>query len=646
TRSVPVAIVAMDQNSLKEIGVWPSPRGYYADVFRKISESGATAILVDFNFASPSSSSADDRKLVETVREIGKVVLPVQMETRETPEGALIRNVTLPFLDLEESAMALGGITLTLDHDDVVRRMPSSIELGYKTYLPLGVVGAKLIDPDLSTDIPKGALIDMAYATLRMISVVPFINVLRDDFDPGLFRNKVVLVGATSEDLHDFWMTSIGVIPGVYIQAAVLETALNKSWYVRQEKRSAALVVLAASLILGLLMGRTGWRGGALILLVFYAAIALVSALLFRNSFVIDAVPLILVGAIQLPVQVGLHARMTEQVLDFERRKTSAILKLSDFREAEEIDQDVYTVPLVLLRQALKLNRISLYLLEERDPLRWREEAVVGEGQTATDEDMLAQTIEGGEFIRVKRGKAQGSSVYIPLMTIRKAVGVLYAEGTTSFKGSDVDIGLLLSYATNTAYFLESRELDERVKSLYVNTIKAISKALDSKDHYTSAHSELSLDYVEKFGKACGLKKDQIEVLHVGALLHDIGKIGVPDEILTKSEKLTEAEFEKMMKHSLIGYEIVKDLPFPEEVKLIVRNHHERFDGLGYPDGLKGEEIDYVVRIFSVIDVFQTLIGSRPYKQPMDREEAKSEIKRCAGTQFDPELVRVFLPLV
>ncbi|UCF89244.1 MAG: CHASE2 domain-containing protein [bacterium] len=640
-----VALVAMDQNSMKELGVWPIPRNYHGDVLRNIHGSGARAVLMDFNFATPSQDPGEDARLVRAVSDSGPVVLPVQMEERQTVEGALVRNVVLPFPELEEVATALGATTLTLDRDDVVRRMPSAVALGDRVFQPLGVVGARLIDPSLPTGFPRGACINMSFGTLQSIPVVPFIDVLRGDFDGDVFRDRIVLIGATSEDLHDFWMTSIGVIPGVYIQAAVLETALNRSWYLSQGKGSSALAVVVASLILGPLLGRAGWRAGSAVLTGYLALLVLASLISFRGALLMDMMPLIALGVIQLPVQMGLHARKTEQVLELERRKTSAILQMSDLREAEGAGRDPFAVPLVLLRQTLDLDRISLFLREEEGPGGWSEKVVIGGDKTGADEKVLGQAFEEGEVVRLAR-EGTRPVVYVPLMTVRKTVGVLYAEGSPSFQGSEEDIALLLSFATITAYFLESSELDERVKSLYVNSIKAITKALDSKDHYTSAHSELSLDYVEKFGRACGLAKEQIEVLHVGALLHDIGKIGVPDNILTKAGKLTGEEYSKIKEHALTGYEIIKDMPFPEEVKLIVRGHHERFDGTGYPDGLKGEQIHPRVRVFSIIDVFETMIGQRPYRKAVSLQEAKGEIERHAGTQFDPELVRIFLALV
>lgn len=170
-----------------------------------------------------------------------------------------------------------------------------------------------------------------------------------------------------------------------------------------------------------------------------------------------------------------------------------------------------------------------------------------------------------------------------------------------------------------------------------------MSRALDSKDQYTSAHSELSVDHVERFGRECGLGREEIESLHVGALLHDIGKIGVPDKILAKEDNLSGEEYEIIRRHPVIGSDIVRSLPLPENVKMIIKHHHERYDGSGYPDGLSGEEIPLLVRIFSILDVYEALVGFRPYRTPLDIKSAANLLREGSGTQFDPELVEIFI---
>jgi putative nucleotidyltransferase with HDIG domain len=254
----------------------------------------------------------------------------------------------------------------------------------------------------------------------------------------------------------------------------------------------------------------------------------------------------------------------------------------------------------------------------------------------------MKEVLEKGVCL-ARGSQGGGTTILVPMATVRKTLGVLYAESRRTVDAQDEDVQMLLSFATQTGYFLESLALDLRVKDLYVNTIRAISRALDSKDQYTSAHSELSVDHVESFGRTCGLGREQIESLHVGALLHDIGKIGVPDTILAKEGDLSEEEFEAIRKHPDIGADIVLGLPFPEDVKLIIKYHHERFDGKGYPDGLKGEEIPLLVRIFSILDVYEALVGFRPYRDPVDAQSASDLLRNGSGTQFDPVLLDLFI---
>jgi putative nucleotidyltransferase with HDIG domain len=640
----PVAFTAIDQNSLKALGQWPLPRGLYVKALGNILGDGARAVLVDIDLSSRGPDPDQDRQLIEHISKAGKVVLSVQMEENRLPDGALVRNVSLPLPGLVEGALALGAITFEVDRDGLSRRMPDPIDFIDTVYPPLGLVGAELIHAGSGKEVPPNALINFSERNLASYPSVSFNNVLAGKFEPGTFAGRIVLMGATSPDLHDFWSTPIGVIPGMFIQASVLETGLNRSWSKRQGFGSAALSILLVSLILSRLMGRADWLRGALYLLGYLFLLTAASAALSFFHFMIHFTPLLILGLIQYPMQIALNLRRVEESLHLERRKTDTILKFSEMRDVEEAGKKAYLVPLVLLRQLLGLKKIILYLQDDEEETGWRAENVTGDGKghEKFSITIMDEAVKSGQMVFDRNTASDTFSVYVPMMTTRKAVGVLCTEASTDLKDDEDNIRLLLSYATQASYYIEASQLDSQVKVLYSNTIRAISKALDTKDYYTSAHSELSLEYVEKFGNACGLSRMEIEALHIGTLLHDIGKIGVPDRILSKQGRLTSEEFKSVKEHPLMGYEIIRDLPFPEEVKMIVRHHHEHYDGSGYPDGLKGGEIPKLVRIFSILDTYEALTGERPYKKPHDPDSARSILLESAGTQFDPRLLELF----
>jgi putative nucleotidyltransferase with HDIG domain len=645
--AAPIAFAAIDQNTLKALGQWPLPRGIYPRAMNNILEDGALAVLVDIDFSSRGPDPDQDRQLIEYVSRAGKIVLAAQVEENVLPEGAVLRNLSLPLPELAAGALTLGSITFEIDPDGSVRRMPGPIDFIDTAYPPLGLAGAELFRAGAGKNIPDDALISFSAKNLGSFPVVSFNNIVTGRFVPGTFTDRIVFIGATSPDLHDFWSTPIGVIPGMFIQAAVMETGLNRSWSTRQGVWSSILTVFAVSLLISLLVSRANWRRGALYLLGYLFLLIVMSGAMSWLHFMIQFTPLFILGVVQYPAQVALSLRRVEKSLDLEKRKTDTILKFSEMQDMEELGNDSYLAPLVLLKQVMGLGRITLYILDEHAISGWRIEKVTSDepGSWEFRRDIVTEAVETGQMVFDRDSEPGALSLYVPMMTTRGAVGVLCAMTTPGFGDDENDLRLLLSYVTQTSYYIETRQLASKVKLLYSSTLSAISKALDTKDYFTGAHAELSLEFIGKFGLACRLNSMEVEVLHVGTLLHDIGKIGVPDAILTKTGVLTSEEFESLKGHPAMGYEIIKDLPFPEDVKMIVRHHHEQYDGNGYPDGLKGEEIPRLVRIFSIMDTYEALTGKRPYRSSSSPEAARALLQKSAGTQFDPRLVELFLSI-
>jgi response regulator RpfG family c-di-GMP phosphodiesterase len=188
-------------------------------------------------------------------------------------------------------------------------------------------------------------------------------------------------------------------------------------------------------------------------------------------------------------------------------------------------------------------------------------------------------------------------------------------------------------------------ELDnalETVEESYRSTLKALAQALETRDTETHGHSERVVTFSLRLGRELGLDKEMLNSLEFGSLLHDIGKIGVPDAILRKPAKLTEEEWAKMRMHPMYGQNILRDLPFLEGAAKVVGQHHEKWDGSGYPLGLKGEDIDLNARIFAVADAFDAMISDRVYRVGRPYKDASDELDRCAGSHFDPNVVEAF----
>ena len=188
----------------------------------------------------------------------------------------------------------------------------------------------------------------------------------------------------------------------------------------------------------------------------------------------------------------------------------------------------------------------------------------------------------------------------------------------------------------------EQRRHVEEMNDIHMNTIESLAIAIDAKDQTTHGHVRRTQIYAKEMGRLFNVSEKELQALHAGALLHDIGKLAVPEYILNKPGKLTEAEFAKMKIHPTVGGDILKRVNFPYPVEDIVRYHHEKWDGSGYPKGLKGEGIPLVARIISVVDFYDATRCDRPYRKGMKREESLALLRSMVGSAFDPEVVDMF----
>ena len=195
---------------------------------------------------------------------------------------------------------------------------------------------------------------------------------------------------------------------------------------------------------------------------------------------------------------------------------------------------------------------------------------------------------------------------------------------------------------------LLSSRLEKKVKQvpeLYMGVVRSLALAVDEKDHYTRTHSENVTKYAVAIAKELGLARKEIQKIRRAAQLHDIGKIGIHDYILNKKSKLTDEEWKEIKLHPSKGAKILEPLNFLEETIGIIRHHHERHDGKGYPDNKEGDAIPLGARIIAVVDSFDAMTSDRPYRKAMGKKEAVKQLKKNSGSQFDPHAVEAFLRL-
>lgn len=231
-----------------------------------------------------------------------------------------------------------------------------------------------------------------------------------------------------------------------------------------------------------------------------------------------------------------------------------------------------------------------------------------------------------------------------PMLINREVVVILGMTGrSTASELTNDALALLLNLTAKASLKLENLALSENIFSNIIGALNSLLNALDARDTYTKDHSNRVTQYAIKIARALGSRQEVIDCISFAGPLHDIGKIGVRDEILLKKGHFTADEREIMKSHVIRGEEILRPLNLLTSEKSVVLYHHERWDGGGYPNGLSGPNIPLVARIFSVADTFDAMTSTRPYRNALSFEVAREEIMRCKGTQFDPEVVEAFL---
>ena len=239
------------------------------------------------------------------------------------------------------------------------------------------------------------------------------------------------------------------------------------------------------------------------------------------------------------------------------------------------------------------------------------------------------------------------SAVCSPLVNRGKVLGIIYLDSTDhSNLFSKDDLALLSAMALKAGIALDNARLYDDMRNLFFNTVETLVRAIQARDQYTSGHSA-------RVSRYCLLVADRLELstkdkhhLYLTSMLHDIGKIGIPDDLLNRPGKLTEEEIQKVREHVSVGASMLKALGQMHPIVPLIKHHHEAWDGSGYPDGLKGQKIPLISRIVAVADTYDAMTSNRPYRAARSKAEAIKEIRRCSGTKYDPKVVDAFLEII
>lgn len=358
-----------------------------------------------------------------------------------------------------------------------------------------------------------------------------------------------------------------------------------------------------------------------------------------------------------------LQKREIERLNRHLQRKVEELSKLYAISESMQPDplggENLFQSIVKMAAEATEARKASLMLLDEESN-RLFLKAALGMDQELTENQSvpLGQGIagrvvlEGRPLILRDNGEADsagcksyrgGSLISVPLRIGGEVFGVLnVAEKLSGRSFRKEDLALLTALAQKAALAMENQALHESIYTTLTDTLVSLVSTIEARDPYTRDHSQRVTQWAVCIAQKMGFAKEDLDMLRFAGYLHDIGKIGIRDSILMKPARLTQEEVSVIKTHPIIGERIVKPLGLLPLERSVIRHHHERWDGKGYPDGLKGPEIPLPARILAVADGFDAMTSDRVYRRGRPPEEALKEIERLAGTQFDKDVVAAF----
>jgi putative nucleotidyltransferase with HDIG domain len=314
--------------------------------------------------------------------------------------------------------------------------------------------------------------------------------------------------------------------------------------------------------------------------------------------------------------------------------------------------------------KTLKADTGSLMLLDPEEGVltikraHGLDEEIIRKTRIKVGEGIAGTVAQSGEPLvfhgKVDSPQAKGrmkyakvNSICSPLKTKKGVVGIVNLNRKEDSEPFTQDnLTLLSTMAHEAASAIENAGLYKDLHESYLSTIRALTSALEVKDHYTRGHSDAVARCAVKIAKKLGLSLHETEGIEVAAILHDIGKIGIQEDILNKPGRLDDEEWKEVKKHPEYSLKIFEDINFPWDIRPSVYAHHERYEGNGYPCGLKGEDIPLGARILAVADLYDAMTSDRAYRKRLSKETVIEELKRVAGTQIDPEIGKVFIEML
>ncbi|MCP4007827.1 MAG: CHASE2 domain-containing protein [bacterium] len=590
-----VMIVALDPASLRAVpDSWPWPRSHFVSALERLSGAGAVSVSLHLPLREANSIQSEP-------------AFPDEMKAY----GPIVQRGPAP--GFSEQVRANGNV-----------RSLRGVPIDYRRAHP---------------EIP----------------VIPIVRVLSGSFDASEIAGRHVLIGPTSAELGDLWPTPIGPSrPGVWIEALALRGESARELGLSTLKPvgkagSFAFVLLVSGIAAIIGTSASPRRFLALAGLAIGSGMTSLAALVLHG---LQLDPVLPASAIAIHGILALD-QVRRRATRLERGPEGQVSYVPSGSHSEQTGSEPgLDLALRLLGEAISANSVALFRARADGTLSdsragWNARGFHQAGDFGTACEALSS-----ERMRVFEGSIPGTdcsglAVYAPLFAERSAVGVLVLERGDPSRLDEHQIRTIKSVGTQLALALDSARRLEDVTQKFTASITAIASAVEARDGYTHDHCPRLAALSLLVGQRLGLSEGELEGLGIGALLHDLGKVGVREEILMCQGKLTPDDRFEIEKHPVIGHRIVSGIPGLSPTTLsCVRHHHERWDGTGYPDGLAGDEIPISARIVSVVDVWEALSSARPHKPEFDALRIREIMRKDSGIRFDPVIVDLFFSVL
>ncbi|MFZ5773238.1 MAG: CHASE2 domain-containing protein [Thermodesulfobacteriota bacterium] len=661
-----IIIVHVDDESIRKLGRWPWPRSYHARLIDILHQAGARVIGLDIILSTPDQQ--EDSQLIATIRKAQNVIiaayptLPTRMSFAR--DILTVENIQGPVKEMAESARGIGHIAVVYDNDSIVRRIPAALRARDKTLLAFGVEIA------LACGEPQPRKIEFGRESLQVNSIkipldshgnmvvnykggthtfteIPYHRVLSGEIPADIFKDRIVLIGLTAAGLADAWSTPFvyeGKMSGVELNAHVIYTVLNREFFTHIDKRLSGIFILSLGIFAGYIFYRFPRQCTIFLLLAILTVFSASLYLFLKKRILLEVVPL--VGVLVVTYVPLILIRSREDTAEIAKRdlEMSALYTTGELiKNAGNHSKEFPGFVCRLLKNLRGVDSCHVILHQER------KKAVIDENgpdasERLVNQEIVQRVLQTGEAILQDNDPGTtgpGEGMYVPIKFGHTVYGVLFLKGKGQFTQRDRDFAAI--FTDYLAFILEKSSMADKAQQSSLQAAQALLSLAETKYAYIREHSAEVSRLATKMAGILKMPENERKALHYAALLHDLGMTRIPEDIVYRSEPLTVDQRLYLESHPEMGLQVIGQMPFFDAAVPIIRHHHERYDGKGYPEGLAGDEIPLAAQILAVADSFVAMLTDRPYRKALGREEVLTEIKRQAGFQFSAEMVSTLL---